>query len=46
MLAELVAQDLFAVLLIFVRTGSAFMVLPGLLRGLRLARGSGCCWRS
>jgi flagellar biosynthetic protein FliR len=29
MLAELVAQDLFAVLLIFVRAGSAFMVLPG-----------------
>jgi flagellar biosynthesis protein FliR len=29
MLAELVAQDLFAVLVIFVRTGSAFMVLPG-----------------
>lgn len=29
MLAELVAQDLFAVLVIFVRAGSAFMVLPG-----------------
>jgi flagellar biosynthesis protein FliR len=29
MLATLLAQDLFAVLLIFVRVGSAFMLLPG-----------------
>jgi flagellar biosynthetic protein FliR len=29
MLAQLVAQDAFALLLIFVRTGAAFMVLPG-----------------
>jgi flagellar biosynthetic protein FliR len=29
MLTDLLVQDVFAVLLIFVRTGSAFMVLPG-----------------